>query len=118
MAYETIIGLIAGITTGTSLLPQLFKITKKKKPDTVSLGVLILLFIGLSGWIYYGVLKMDWIIIASNLFSLMINIFITILFFRYKRAHTYQRSYFMKKASNFTGKTTWVKLKSRTKESA
>ena len=81
----TIIGLIASIATGTSLLPQLVKIAKEKKAGTVSPGMLALLFIGLAAWIYYGILKNDWILIVSNAFSLLVNFIIAVLSIKYKK---------------------------------
>jgi MtN3 and saliva related transmembrane protein len=85
MQTITIIGLIASIATGTSLLPQLIKIIREKKASTVSPGMLALLFIGLIAWICYGVLKKDWILIVSNAFSLLINLIIAILSIKYKK---------------------------------
>jgi MtN3 and saliva related transmembrane protein len=84
MEFTTIIGLIASIGTGTSLLPQLFKIIKEKKAGAVSLWMLVVLFVGLSCWIYYGILKKDWIIIVSNAFSFVVNIILAILSVKYK----------------------------------
>ena len=107
MTYETIIGLVASITTGISLLPQLFKIINRKRADSISLGTNVLLFIGLSGWVYYGFLKSDWIIIISNLFSLLVNVLITAFSIKYKRAHS--RSYYVKKAYSLAGKNVGVK---------
>ena len=86
MEFTTIVGLVASIATGTSLIPQLVKIIKEKKAGAISLGMLAVLFVGLSGWVYYGFLRMDWIIIISNMFSLVINILIVIFSIKYKKA--------------------------------
>ena len=85
MDYTTIVGLVASIATGTSLLPQLIKIIKEKESESVSLLMLLVLFIGLAGWVYYGILKEDWIIIISNSFSLLVNVAIGVLSIRYKK---------------------------------
>ena len=45
-----VIGIIAGICTGISLLPQLFKIIKEKKADDISYFMLFILLAGLAGW--------------------------------------------------------------------
>jgi MtN3 and saliva related transmembrane protein len=86
MAFNTIVGIFASILTGVALLPQMIKILKEKKADSISIGMLMLLFAGLAGWIYYGCLKNDWIIIVSNSFSLTINIIISILSAKYKKS--------------------------------
>jgi MtN3 and saliva related transmembrane protein len=85
MEFVTAVGLGASCFTGVSLLPQLFKIIKKKEAEDISLGMLLSLFIGLSLWIYYGCLKKDWIIIIANLTSLLINISTTLLSIKYKK---------------------------------
>ncbi|MFY9307607.1 MAG: SemiSWEET family transporter [Bacteroidia bacterium] len=85
MDTTTIIGIAASIGTGTSLLPQFFKLLKEKKAENVSIGMLAVLFSGLSLWVWYGFLKTDWIIIISNGFSLVINILTFILILRYKK---------------------------------
>ena len=82
-----IVGLAAGICTSISLLPQLVKLIKNKKAEDISLFYLIILFIGLGMWIWYGVLREDVPIMATNGFSLVINGIIIVLGIRYKRAH-------------------------------
>ena len=81
-----IVGLIAGICTSISLLPQLIKLLKNKKAEDISLFYLIILFIGLGLWIWYGVLREDIPIMATNGFSLVINGIIIVLGIRYKKA--------------------------------
>jgi len=76
---ETVVGIVAGICTGVSLLPQLIKMIKEKKATDISVVMLATLLSGLSLWIVYGVLKKDWPIIITNSFSLVINVLILIL---------------------------------------
>jgi MtN3 and saliva related transmembrane protein len=64
-----IIGITAGICTSISLLPQLIKMRKEKQVEDISLFMLLILFMGLALWIYYGMLKIDWPIIVTNSFS-------------------------------------------------
>lgn len=81
-----IIGLAAGICTSISLLPQLIKLVKHKKAEDISLFYLIILFVGLALWIWYGFLRDDIPIIVTNGFSLVLNGIVIILGIRYKRA--------------------------------
>lgn len=76
------IGIIAGILTATSLLPQLLKILKEKKADDVSIVMLLVLMAGVALWVYYGILRDDWPIIITNAFSLTLNV--VTLFFKVK----------------------------------
>ena len=85
MTLITIIGITASIFTGISLIPQLIKVIKEKKAENVSLLMLAILFAGLGLWIYYGLLKDDWIIIVSNAFSFVTNIILACYAIKYKR---------------------------------
>ena len=78
------VGIGAGILTSVSLLPQLFKIIKAKKADDISYFMFCTLIIGLSGWIYYGLLKDDYPIILTNSFSVLVNLLIIIFTIKYK----------------------------------
>jgi len=79
------VGIGAGICTAISLLPQLIRIIKKKKADDISFFMLIILLIGLSGWIWYGMLRKDYPIIITNAFSFIVNVLIIIFSVLYKR---------------------------------
>jgi MtN3 and saliva related transmembrane protein len=80
-----IVGLTAGICTSISLLPQLIKLFKNKKAEDISLFYLLILFIGLALWIWYGILRDDVPILVTNGFSLVINGIIIVLGVKYKR---------------------------------
>ena len=80
-----IVGFIAGIFTGISLLPQLFKIIREKETEDISLWMLLVLLAGLALWTIYGVLINDLPIIITNSFSIIINIIILFFRFRYKK---------------------------------
>jgi len=84
VAIETLIGVGASCFTATALIPQLIKLLKEKKSGSVSVVMLCVFFTGLGLWIYYGVLKSDWIIIISNGFALVINVWIGVLTIHYK----------------------------------
>jgi MtN3 and saliva related transmembrane protein len=85
--HTQIVGLAAGICTAISLLPQLIKLLKHKKAEDISLFYLVILFIGLGLWIWYGFLREDIPILVTNGFSLVINGIIIVLGIRYKKAH-------------------------------
>lgn len=84
--YVEYIGFGAGVCTSISLLPQLIKLLKNKKSDDISLFYLGILFVGLLLWVWYGVLRNDLPIIATNGFSLIINGMVIFFGYRYKRA--------------------------------
>ena len=80
-----IVGIAAGIFTGSSMLPQLIKIIREKKASQVSVFMLLILIAGLVLWVWYGFIKEDWPIIITNLFSLVVNLMM--MFLRYKYRH-------------------------------
>lgn len=83
MKIEEIIGIAAGICTASSLLPQVIKTIKTKEAEEVALGMLLTLMAGLILWIIYGWMRKDIPIIATNCFSLLLNILMIILRIKY-----------------------------------
>lgn len=82
--FTEIIGIAAGICTAISLLPQIVKVIKEKKTQDISIFYLVVLLCGLALWTYYGFLKDDVPIIATNIFSMVLNITMIILGVIYK----------------------------------
>ena len=80
-----LIGIIAGICTGISLLPQLIKIIKEKKADDISWFMLFILLAGLAGWVWYGALKKDYPIIITISFSFLVNVAIIYFTIRFQK---------------------------------
>ena len=85
MNQTTWIGLIASILTTLASVPQLIKICKDKKAENISLLWVFILFLGLCGWIYYGILKKDMIITVSNTIAALINAGIAVSSIIYKQ---------------------------------
>jgi MtN3 and saliva related transmembrane protein len=79
------VGIAAGICTSASLLPQLIKLIREKRAEDISIFYLIVLFIGIVLWIWYGFLRDDLPLIATNGFSLVLNALVLILGIRYKK---------------------------------
>lgn len=86
MDTTRVIGFIAGIFTGISLLPQLIKIVKEKKTEAISIWMLVILMAGLALWTTYGFLKNDLPIIITNAFSMLVNVIILILRLKYGKS--------------------------------
>ena len=83
--YIQIVGMIAGIFTAASLIPQLIKTFKTKKGEEISIVMLITLMCGIATWIYYGILRKDFPIIVTNSFSFLLNIILVVLKGKYKK---------------------------------
>lgn len=79
------VGIVAGIFTAASMLPQVFKIIKEKEAEQVSLIMLFVLIAGICLWMAYGWLKKDTPIIATNSFSFLTNVVLIVLRIRYRK---------------------------------
>ncbi|AZI68247.1 hypothetical protein EIB71_11455 [Kaistella daneshvariae] len=81
---ENILGLVAGGITSVAMLPQLLKVLKEKNVEDLSLMMIIVLIVGLSLWVWYGVLKDELPIILSNAFAVLVNLALLTAYFRYR----------------------------------
>jgi MtN3 and saliva related transmembrane protein len=81
------LGLAAGICTSSAVLPQLVTTIKKKKASEVSALMFIVLLTGNALWVYYGIDKKDIPIISTNIFTLVLNIAMLILKFKFKKSN-------------------------------
>ncbi len=88
METSLYVGIVAGICTSISLLPQLIKIIREKKADDISYFMLFILLTGLGCWIWYGFLKMDWPVIITNCFSFLVNCLVIYFTVKYKNSST------------------------------
>lgn len=79
-----VLGIAAGVLTAASMIPQVVKMIKEKKASQVSILMILVLICGISLWIWYGLLKEDKPIIYTNVFSLMVNLFLVVLRIRYR----------------------------------
>ncbi|MBG9378116.1 SemiSWEET transporter [Panacibacter sp. DH6] len=81
---EQIVGIVAAVLTAIAMLPQLIKVIKEKKAQGVSFGMVLVLIAGLATWVWYGILKEDYPIIFTNIFSLLVNITLCIFGYIYR----------------------------------
>ena len=86
------LGIAAGICTGVSLVPQLFKIIKTKKAENISYIMLAILITGLAGWVWYGIRKNDMPIIFTNAFAILVNLLTIVFSIKYKNNDTHKKN--------------------------
>lgn len=82
---ENILGLVAGGITSVAMLPQLIKVLKNKDVEDLSVLMILFLVLGLSLWVWYGIIKEELPIILSNAFAVVVNICLLISYFRYRK---------------------------------
>lgn len=80
-----VIGLLAGILTSSSLIPQLVKTIKMKEVKDISVMMFVTLMAGTGLWCYYGIVKDDLPIIVTNGFSCGLNGLMLLLKVKYTR---------------------------------
>ena len=81
----SIIGFMATAFAVSSTIPQMKKALKTKKSDDISIRFILVLIIGLSLWVVYGIGRKDIVIIIGNSIGVALNIFMLILKIRYSR---------------------------------
>lgn len=83
--FQTVIGIIAGVLTSASMLPQFIKVLRKKDVENLSPLMLVVLISGVALWTYYGFLKEELPIILSNGFSVLLNSGLLICYFVFRK---------------------------------
>jgi MtN3 and saliva related transmembrane protein len=61
------IGVLAGVLTTSAFIPQAVQTWRTRSARDVNLGLLVLLVVGNSLWLTYGVLMGSWGLIVANL---------------------------------------------------
>lgn len=79
MDYATFVGGFAATCTTLSYIPQLKKCWQTGETGDLSLGMLLILTLGLATWVVYGVMRSDLVVIAANSVSVCLLAFILML---------------------------------------
>ncbi len=79
-----IIGIIAGVCTSVSMVPQLIKVIREKDVESLSPVMIGILLAGVALWVVYGIIMEEWPIILSNAFSVIVNITLLTCYFLYR----------------------------------
>lgn len=82
MTFTEILGLTAGTITSITFLPQVIHIWKTKSAKDLSLIMLLLLMLGVSLWLTYGIIIKDAAIIYTN--SMVLAMSLILLYFKLK----------------------------------
>ena len=77
-----ILGLMAGTITSITFLPQVIRIWKTRSAKDLSMVMMIMLIVGTSLWLSYGLMIKDAAIIYTN--SMVLGMSLVMLFFKLK----------------------------------
>ncbi|MEM8894413.1 MAG: SemiSWEET transporter [Bacteroidota bacterium] len=67
------LGLLAGLLTTISFLPQVIKTWKSKSASDLSLEMFLIFCSGVVLWLIYGLVTLNVPIIVSNIFTLLLS---------------------------------------------
>jgi len=84
MDMIVMIGYIAGTLTTVSFVPQVIRAWKLRETRDLSLAMLVLFALGVCLWTVYGIWIDSLPIIAANLISLVLILFLLLLKLRYQ----------------------------------
>ncbi|MRI01876.1 hypothetical protein GH721_15140 [Kriegella sp. EG-1] len=79
-----ILGLVAAIVTTSCFIPQVYKISKEKSTKDISLVMYLIMALGLSLWLVYGIAIKSAPVILANGVTLILVVWILILKLKYK----------------------------------
>lgn len=82
---EMVIGIIAGILTSVSMVPQLVKVIRERDVENLSPLMIGVLLSGVSLWVVYGLMLKEWPIILSNAFSVLVNTALLVCYFMFRK---------------------------------
>ncbi len=82
MTALQMLGLAAGTITSITFLPQVIHIWKTKSAKDLSMKMLMLLILGVSMWLTYGILVVDAAIIYTN--SMVLTMSLIMVYFKLK----------------------------------
>ncbi len=83
MDQFVIIGLVAGLITTLGYVPQVVKGYRSGSMEDVSLYMPLMLMVGMSLWLVYGIILKDPPIIFWNAVSVILNVVIILMKLRY-----------------------------------
>ncbi len=79
-----LVGYIAACLTTTAFVPQAWLTWRRKRAEGVSLGMYIILVVGIVLWLVYGLMLSALPIIIANMITLMLALFILVMKLVYK----------------------------------
>ena len=78
MNWINYIGIFAGVLTTISFIPQVIKVWQFKSAKDLSAWWLLIFFVGVSSWLVYGLLIINFPIVIANAVTLFLLLFIII----------------------------------------
>jgi MtN3 and saliva related transmembrane protein len=80
-----VVGIVAGMLTTVSFVPQVWRIWRRKSADDVSMPMFLLFTVGVAAWLVYGLLIHSMPVVAANVVTLVLAGAVIGLKVRYSR---------------------------------
>jgi MtN3 and saliva related transmembrane protein len=81
--YGECIGALAALLTTIAFIPQAWLTWKTRRADGISLGMYGIFTSGVALWFLYGLIIGAWPVIAANLITLILALFILVMKLRF-----------------------------------
>lgn len=88
MDIVTLIGLVAGLLTTFSFLPQIIKVIRTEDVKSISLTMYCCYCIGVIMWLIYGFYICNVVLLITNSFSLLFGIMMLTMKLKYTNRNT------------------------------
>lgn len=83
MTPLTVVGLTAAFCTTVAFVPQVVKTWRTRSTDDISLGMFLLMTLGVFLWLVYGAFLRDLPLVAANLVTFVLAVTILVFKLRY-----------------------------------
>ena len=83
VGWAELIGIVAGVLTTFSSLPQVIKVWRTRSTGDLSLIMLVMAVTGIALWLVYGLARSDWPVVGANACTFTLNALILGLKLRY-----------------------------------
>ncbi len=83
--WVTILGSVASALVIASFIPQIIRGYRTRHLGDVSYWLMIMISVGMSLWIVYGIIKQDYVIIGANISTIALNLVLLGLKVKYSK---------------------------------
>lgn len=84
--WVTILGSVASALVTASFIPQIVRGFRTKHLGDVSRWLMIMICVGMSLWVIYGIIKNDYVIIGANISTIALNLLLLGMKLKYSKS--------------------------------
>ena len=85
LLWYDLTGFVAAFCTTIALVPQLVRVRRRRSAEDISLPMFVLFSLGVALWLIYGIALRSWPVIAANVVTLVLSVWILVLKVRFDR---------------------------------